>query len=126
MFGAVATSKPPKCSQGARLRHAQLPVGGVWDEGWQAVGTIRKTGATTGRLDVFFVTPGPHKVRVRSINEALEHLGLVTPAVSRAAASGSAAHEDEPRPSRATKVRAGVALSGVLHKFMEPHNVPRD
>jgi hypothetical protein len=72
-------------------------AGGTWDEGWQSIGNIRKTGATTGRLDVFFVSPGPASVRLRSIKEALEHLGLHGQGASHGKNSASGLQDGGPK-----------------------------
>jgi Methyl-CpG binding domain len=90
-------------------------AGGTWDEAWQAVGSLRKGGATTGRLDIFFISPPPQSQRLRSIKEALEYLKLVEPQTTSLRAAGHAAGAGDANGdlrSRAVRVAAEVVMSG--------------
>ena len=105
----------------------ETPIsGGTWDEGWRAIGTHRKAGATSGRMDVFYLSPEPGSQRLRSIKEVLEFLKLIEPEPSAPqAASASAQHhpaaDNGGRMPRGAKVAAEVAMSGEIRRaFSSP------
>ena len=107
-------------------------AGGKWDDAWIVDGVPRTTGVTSGRLDMYYISPDGK--RMRSMSEVYSFLGLTAaptkssappaPTVTAAhVAAAAATAATSGRGVREAKLSASAAITGA-HPIRSYHILP--